>query len=196
MRPNDTDSLRHDHDRLVEILRERSVRRQRVLLASGRESDFYVDARRTTLHPEGAALVARLLLSRLKPEIEGVGGPVTGADPITGAAAALSHLAGRPVMGFMVRKEAKGHGLKLWVEGRSNLRDGAPVCVVEDTTTTGGSLLQAIQRVEDSGLVVAQVIVVVDREEGALERIEAAGYRMEALVGRRELLGDPDPAQG
>jgi orotate phosphoribosyltransferase len=93
-------------------------------------------------------------------------------------------------MGFMVRKQPKGHGLKLWVEGRGNLQDGDKVCLVEDTVTTGGSLLQAIQHVEDSGLVVAQVLVVVDREEGAAERMAEAGYRMEALVGRRELLGE------
>lgn len=190
MRPLDADALAHDHGRLVAILRERSVRRQRVLLASGRESDFYVDARRTTLHPEGAAVVARLLLGRLKPGLVGVGGPVTGADPMTGAAVALSHWLDRPLMGFMVRKQPKGHGLKLWVEGRANFADGDRVCLIEDTVTTGGSLLQAIEHVEATGLIVAQVVVVVDREEGARERIAEAGYDMEALVGRRELLGE------
>ena len=190
MRPLNPQTQAEDHARLVEILRERSVRRQRVVLASGRESDFYVDARATTLHPEGAACVARLMLHRLQPGLAGIGGPVTGADPITGATVALSHLAGRPLMGFMVRKLPKGHGLKLWVEGRGNLQDGDKVCLVEDTVTTGGSLLRAIEHVEESGLVVAQVLVVVDREEGAAERMAAAGYRMEALVGRRELLGE------
>lgn len=190
MRPLTPETQAEDHTRLVALLRQRSVRRQRVLLASGRESDFYVDARATTLHPEGAALVARLLLHRLQPTLAGVGGPVTGADPITGATVALSHLVGRPLMGFMVRKQPKGHGLKLWVEGRGNLQDGDKVCVVEDTVTTGGSLLRAIEHVEASGLVVAQVMVVVDREEGAAERIAQAGYTMEALVGRRELLGE------
>ena len=118
---------------------------------------------RATLEEVLAALVARLLLARLQPDLAGVGGPVTGADPITGATVALSHLAGRPLMGFMVRKEPKGHGLKLWVEGRGNLQDGDKVCIVEDTVTTGGSLLRAIEHVEASGLVVAQVVVVVDR---------------------------------
>lgn len=178
------------HDRLVALLRERSVRRQRVLLASGRESDFYVDARQTTLHPEGAACIAQLVLDMLDDDVSGVGGPVTGADPIAGAVAAISHLRGRPVAGFMVRKEPKGHGLKLWVEGRANLADGARVAMVEDTVTTGGSLIQAIERVEANGLVVAQVIVVVDREEGARERLAEAGYDLIALTGRRELLGE------
>ncbi len=175
-------------ERLKALLLERSVRRQRVILASGRESDFYVDARQTTLHPEGAALIAELVLERLLPEVVAVGGPVTGADPIAGAVAAVSFLRGRPVQGFMVRKEPKGHGLRLWVEGRGSLPDGAPVCIVEDTATTGGSLLTAIERVEQEGLRVVQCIVVVDREEGAVERLAAAGYRLEALIGREALL--------
>ena len=98
--------------RLIEILQERSVRRERVILASGKESDFYVDARQTTLHAEGAALVAELILARLRPDVVAVGGPVTGADPIAGAVAAISWTQARPVQGFMVRKEPKGHGLR------------------------------------------------------------------------------------
>jgi len=178
------------HDRLVALLRDRSVRRERVTLASGRESDFYVDARQTTLHPEGAACIAELILDLLDEDVVGVGGPVTGADPIAGAVAVLSHLRGRPVAGFMVRKEPKGHGLKLWVEGRANLPPGARVAMVEDTVTTGGSLIRAIERVEANNLEVAQVIVVVDREEGARERLAEAGYDLIALTGRRELLGE------
>lgn len=174
--------------RLIEILRERSVRRQRVVLASGAESDFYVDARQTTLHPEGAALIAGLLLDLLSPEVLAVGGPVTGADPIAGAVAAISWTRGRPIQGFMVRKEPKGHGLRQWIEGRGGLPDGAPVAVVEDTTTTGGSLLTAIERVEEEGLRVVQCFTVVDRQEGASERLEARGLRLHALVTRDELL--------
>lgn len=174
--------------RLIAVLRERSVRRQRVILASGLESDFYVDARATTLHPEGAALVASLVLARLRPEVLAVGGPVTGADPIAGAVAAVSWLQGRPVQGFMVRKEPKGHGLRQWIEGRGGLVEGAPVCVIEDTTTTGGSLLTAIERVEEEGLTVVQCMTVVDRQEGAAERLAGYGYALEALVTRRELL--------
>ena len=174
--------------RLVALLRERSVQRKRVVLASGRESDFYVDARQTTLHAEGAALIAAGILDRLSAEVIGVGGPVTGADPIAGAVAALSWGRGRPVHGFMVRKEPKGHGLRQWIEGRGNLPDGSAVCVVEDTVTTGGSLLTAISRVEEEGLRVVQVIAVVDRQEGGAERLGEAGYRLEALVGQADLL--------
>jgi orotate phosphoribosyltransferase len=175
--------------RLIELLLELSVRRERVVLASGRESDFYVDARQTTLHAEGAALIAQLIRERLKPEVVGVGGPVTGADPITGAVIAQSWRTGRSLHGFMVRKEPKSHGLKLWVEGKSNFSEGSPVCLLEDTVTTGGSLIRAAARLREEGLDVVQCIVVVDREEGAREKLAEAGIQLEALVGRRDLVG-------
>lgn len=181
-------SPQDSHARLVAILKDRSVRRQRVVLASGKESDFYVDARLTTLDPEGAWLIAGLLLARLQPEVLGVGGPVTGADPIAGAVAARSFADGRPLFGFMVRKEPKGHGMRRWVEGRANLPDGAPVAVLEDTTTSGGSLLTAVQRAEAEGLRVVQCLTVVDRQEGASELLAQAGYRLEALTTASELL--------
>lgn len=177
-------------DRLIEILKERSVRFGSFVLASGRESDLYVDARQTTLDPEGAALLARHFLDRLGPEVRGVGGPVTGADPITGAIVARSWNEGRPIHGFMVRKEPKQHGTGNQVEGRAGLPDGAKVCMIEDTVTTGGSLLSAIHAVEAAGLEVVQVLCVVDREEGAVERLAGAGYTLEPLV-RRSDLEDP-----
>jgi len=173
--------------RLVEILLERSVRHGTFTLASGKTSDLYVDARQTTLSPEGAAVIAELILDRLHPEAVGVGGPVTGADPITGAVALLSWQRDRPIHGFMVRKAAKAHGTGNQVEGRAGLPDGAKVCMIEDTVTTGGSLIEAIHAVEAAGLEVVQVICVVDRCEGAAERFAEAGYILEALVTRRDI---------
>ncbi len=173
--------------RLVEILKERSVRRQRFVLASGKESDFYVDVRQTTLHPEGAFLVASMILERLRPDVKAVGGPVTGADPIAGAVAAISFTKGRAVQGFMVRKALKDHGTGQWIEGRGGLTDGDPVCVVEDTVTSGGSVLEAIRTIEREGLRVVQCLCVVDRGEGAKERFASAGFTLESLVTRAEL---------
>ena len=163
-----------------------------ITLSSGKRSDFYINGKKISLDPEGLYLMARLMLDQLAelPEVTAIGGLTLGADPIAAAICALSHETGQNLRAFMVRKEPKGHGLKLWVEGRGNLQDGDRVCIVEDTVTTGGSLLRAIEHVEASGLVVAQVVVVVDREEGARERIAEAGYDMEALVGRAELLGE------
>ena len=173
--------------RLIEILKERSVRTGTFTLASGKTSDLYVDARQTTLSPEGATVLAKLILEHLHPEAVGIGGPVTGADPITGAVITHSWQQGRPLHGFMVRKEPKGHGAGNQVEGRFGLPDGAKVTMIEDTVTTGGSLLKAIKAVEAAGLEVVQVLCVVDRCEGAAEIFEQAGYALEALVTRADI---------
>jgi orotate phosphoribosyltransferase len=173
---------------LIALLKEKSVRTGKFTLASGKESTFYVDARQTTLNARGAHLIAELILDCLEPSVQGVGGPVTGADPIAGAVAQLSHIKGVPRHGFMVRKEPKGHGANNWVEGRNNLPDGAHLCVIEDTVTTGGSLLRAVGKLEELGYKVVQCITVVDREEGAKKRIETAGYPYVSLVTKSELI--------
>ncbi|MCP4809906.1 MAG: orotate phosphoribosyltransferase [Proteobacteria bacterium] len=175
--------------RLVELLRELSYQRKKVILASGRESDFYVDGRQTTLNAEGSWLVGNLVLDALKPEVDGVGGLVVGADPIAAATAAVSFHRDRPVHAFLVRKQAKGHGMKKHVEGRKSLPDGSKVCVVEDTCTTGGSMLRAIELCQAEGLEVVQCLTIVDRNEGAVERLADAGYTLETLVTRAELEG-------
>ncbi len=174
-------------ERLITLLKERSVRWGRFTLASGRESDFYVDGKQTTLHAEGAWLIGNLIVERLHPEVGAVGGLTLGADPIAAAVAAVSFSRGRPVHGFIVRKDVKGHGTGRWVEGRGNVPDGMGVCIVEDTTTTGGSLLAAVDRAEAEGLRVLQCLTVVDREEGAAEALAARGLELHALVRRSDL---------
>ena len=178
--------------RLIQLLRERSARRGRFTLASGRESDLYVDVKQTSLWPEGAFLIARLMIARLNPDIVAVGGPTLGADPIVCAIAPVSHLVGRPLPAFIVRKEAKGHGTQQWLEGHGALPAGARVAVLEDTTTTGGSLLKAVLRVREAGLVVAQCLTVVDRQEGASEALAAEGLTLDALVTRADLFPPGD----
>ncbi len=175
--------------RLIDILRERSCRSGRFTLASGRESDFYVDVRQTALNAEGSYLLGRLLLPALAPDIAGVGGPTMGADPLVTAITVSSWAAGRPVHGFLIRKHPKGHGTQRYIEGRSSLPDGSRVCIIEDTTTTGGSLITAVGRARAEGLEVVQAIVVVDRQEGAAERVAAeTGLSLDALFTRGELL--------
>jgi orotate phosphoribosyltransferase len=176
------------HARLLAILRERSVKIGRFVLASGRESDLYVDVRQTTLNAEGSWVVAKLILERLRPEVAAVGGLTLGADPIACAVAPVAWAAGRTVHAFLIRKEAKGHGTQEWLEGKSSLPPGTKVAIVEDTTTTGGSLLTAIDRARASGLDVVQCITVVDRQEGAAEALAARGFALEALATRAELL--------
>jgi orotate phosphoribosyltransferase len=177
-----------DHQRLLAILREKSVRRGTFRLTSGKESDLYVDVRVTSLHAEGSFRIAQLVLARLRPEIVGIGGMTLGADPIACATTAVAFAVGRTLHGFLIRKEAKAHGTGQAVEGIANLPPGSPVCVVEDTTTTGGSLLRAIELAKAAGLHVAQVLTVVEREEGAREALAAAGYALECLTDRTELL--------
>lgn len=185
----------NDRQRLVHLLRELSYERRHVILASGRESDFYVDARQTTLNAEGAALVGRLVLATIRglgEDVDGVGGMTMGADPIATATSVLSTLdGGKPLHAFYVRKQPKDHGTGATVEGRKNLPDGSKVVVVEDTSTTGGSAWRAVERCRSEGLDVVAVITVVDREEGAAEFVTSKGLELLKLVGRGELEGAP-----
>ncbi len=176
-------------ERLIALLKEKSYRRRRVVLASGRESDFYVDGRQTTLNAEGACLVGRLLFDLLLPEVQGVGGLVIGADPIATAIAMTSwqRRPTSPVHAFLVRKEAKGHGTGRLIEGRENLPNGSKVCIVDDTVTTGGSLLRAANACAAEGLIVVQFLAIVDREEGGAEAIAERGLPFSALIRRAEL---------
>ena len=178
------------HDELVDLLREKSVRVGEFTLASGRNSDFYVDVRQTALHFRGAELIARLILERIHDTANGVGGMTLGADPIACSVTALSNSLGRPIHGFIIRKEPKGHGTGQYLVGEKNLPPGSKVVMVEDTTTTGGSLIKAIERAQGAGLEVIQCITVVDRQEGAKEALAAAGYTLEALTDITELLGE------
>ena len=172
---------------LIDLLHQKSVRFGEFTLASGKRSDFYVDARQTTLHARGSFLIGSLILQKIHPDVVAIGGPVTGAIPIVGAVTVLSSSKNRPIHGFMVRKEAKSYGAQNWIEGRENIPMDSAICVVEDTVTTGGSLLKAIQKLQEAGYKVIQTIAVVDREEGARELIEAAGFSFEALVTRSDL---------
>lgn len=173
--------------RLLALLREKAVSKGDFTLASGRSSSYYVDGRLVTLHPEGAYLIARVILDLLDREgieAELIGGLSMGADPIAGAVAAVSHTLGRPLSGFMVRKKAKDHGTGKLVEG--DLTGGARALVVDDVITTAGSTLEAIRAVEQAGCSVVAVICVIDREEGGRAALE--GYRFLPLYRVSELL--------
>lgn len=183
-------ALENDHRRLLELLRTLSFERRKVTLASGRESDFYVDCKRTSLTAEGHWLIGRLLLDRIvrhDAAVVAVGGLTLGADPIASAVSMASWLAARPLHGFIVRKEVKGHGTGRWIEGPA-LQPGDRVAIVEDVVTTGGSGLKACEKAEAAGLVVSGVFALVDRQEGGREAVEAKGYRLESLFTRSDFL--------
>lgn len=189
-------SLESDRQELATILRQKSVKTGKFTLASGKESDLYVDCRVTTLDARGAVLVGRVLHDLLRREegsrnlqIGSLGGLTLGADPITLSVAIASSLAGDqpPVQAFVVRKEAKGHGRGKRIEG--NFTPDQPVVVVDDVITTGDSTLKAIQAIEDEGGKVAFALILVDRQEGGRENIESKGYPVVAAFTRQELVG-------
>jgi len=174
--------------RLLQLLKEQAVVLGKVRLSSGKESDYYLDERVVTLSPEGAYLTAKIILDMLKDmEVDAVGGPTVAADPIAGAVAAVSYVEGRPISGFMVRKEPKGHGMGKQVEGP--IESGLKVVIVDGTMTTGASVLKAIEAVENEGCEVVKVILLIDRLEGGREKIEGRGYDFTAIFTRDDLLG-------
>jgi orotate phosphoribosyltransferase len=168
---------------LDSLLLARSVRRGHFVLASGRTSEFYVDARLTTMSAEGLMLIGRLGLAALREAgwtPTAVGGLTMGADPVAYAIAAASVSSAPIVDAFSVRKEAKAHGTGRRVEG--NFKAGTPVVVVEDVITSGGSALKAIEAIREEGGLVLGILAVVDREEGGRAALEAAGHRVVALT--------------
>jgi orotate phosphoribosyltransferase len=178
-----------EHQRLVELLARRSARRGHFTLASGRTSTLYIDARLTSMSPEGLATIGPLGLGALDTlgwNVHAVGGLTLGADPIAYAIAYASMLAGKPVRAFTVRKEAKAHGTGRLVEGP--FERGDRVAIVEDVITTGGSALRATEAVRAAGGEIAGVLALVDREEGGREALEAAGLRVHALTTASEIV--------
>jgi len=184
-------SFETDRARLLELLRTLSFARRKVLLASGKESDFYIDCKRTALTAEGHVLVGRCLLAlvrEVQPLVRGVGGLTLGADPLASAIALTSFLEGAPVDSFIVRKEPKGHGTGQWIEGRTTIPDGSRVVVLEDVVTSGGSALKAIERTRAENLVPVACLALVDRLEGGREAIEAAGVPLRSLFTRKDFI--------
>jgi orotate phosphoribosyltransferase len=178
-----------EHERLVTLLAERSAKRGKFTLSSGRESTMYIDARLTTMSPEGQATIGPLALARLASEgiaADSVGGLTLGADPVSYSIAYASALAGKPIRAFTVRKEAKAHGTGQLIEGP--FRKGDRVVVIEDVITTGGSALKAVAAVRKAGATVLAVLAVVDREEGGREAIAAEGIPVLCLATGTEIM--------
>jgi orotate phosphoribosyltransferase len=174
---------------LLDLILDVSFERRKVTLASGRESDFYLDLRQTLMRPLGVQLAGRLTYEKLQtgPRIDAVGGMAVGAVPYVSAVlgAAAQADPATPLVGFFVRKEAKKHGLGRQIEGA--FAQGQTVALVEDTTTTGGSTLEALDIVEGAGGKVARVLCLVDRGEGAAEAFSARGVTLEAIFTRADL---------
>ena len=170
---------------LLAIIRRRSLLRNRdFTLSSGRSSNFFFDMKRTMFDPQAAPLIADLLFDRIKSEgVDGIGGLETGAIPIVALLCARSWPE-KPLKGFFVRKETKGHGTDQRIDGL--LDEGARVVVFEDVTTTGASAMQAIDAAQAQGATIVKVISVVDRLEGAAENFRKAGVGFDSLFTWRD----------
>jgi orotate phosphoribosyltransferase len=178
-----------DSSALITLLAERSAKRGRFKLASGKESDFYIDARLTTMSPEGLSLIGPLALSALRKtgwRIDAVGGLTLGADPISYAISYASAASDRPLRAFTVRKEPKAHGTGKLLEGP--VREGDSVAIIEDVITTGGSALRAIEAVRSAKMSVSGVLALVDREEGGRQAIEKAGVSVVSLATASQII--------
>ena len=177
--------------RLAQLVTSLAIVRGRVTLASGVESDFYVDMRRATLHHEAAPLIGHVMLDMLEEtglgtdDVDAVGGLTMGADPVATAMLHAAASRGLDLDAFVVRKAAKDHGMRRRIEGPEVT--GRRVVVLEDTSTTGGSPLEAVGALRDAGATVLAVAVVVDRDTGARERIEAQGLPYCAALGLADL---------
>jgi len=181
-----------ERERLVELLRERSFERKRVVLASGRESDFFIDCKQTALTAEGHFLLGALMFDALDglPRCDAVAGVELGGCPLASAVSLTSFVRGRPLPALYVRKEAKDHGSKRLIEGDRALVPGMAVVMLEDVITTGGSTLKAVDKITVAGARVVGVVAIVDRLEGGAEAIRAAGLPVVSICTRRDFIPD------
>lgn len=184
----------YDKQALIALVREKALKFGNFTLASGKKATYYLDGKQVTLDSVGARLVADGLLDLLEQAgmPKAVGGMSIGADPITAAVITMSGVRGKPLVGFMVRKEPKGHGTNKYIEGPVNPGDTA--VIVEDVVTTGGSSLQAIERAEAFGLKIAGVLAIIDRMEGGAEAFTQRGYQFASLLSIRDFGIEPPAA--
>jgi orotate phosphoribosyltransferase len=185
---------------LLELLRARAFQRKRVLLASGRESDFFIDCKQAVLTAEGHALAGAAMLEVLDPAgalgaCVAVAGVELGGCPLASAVALTSYQRGAPLDAVYVRKDAKDHGSRRLLEGDTRLLPGARIALLEDVVTTGGSTLKAAAKLRDAGYQVAGVIALVDRLEGGRQAIEADGMKLVALFTRHDFIPAEDPGR-
>lgn len=173
----DLTSLRHN---LLDLFCQLAYKEGDFVLSSGQPSSYYINGKQVTLHPQGALAVARLLLPLLPEDTQAVAGLTLGADPIVSAVSVVSVYENRPIPALIIRKEAKGHGTRAYIEGPT-LPEGAKIVVLEDVVTTGQSALKAVERLQDAGYSVNLVISLIDRLQGGAELYAASGLQFQAL---------------
>jgi orotate phosphoribosyltransferase len=176
----------YDRQRLIGLIQQHALQFGSFVLASGKTASFYLDCRQLTLHPQGANQVGAGMLQLLASDMpDAIGGMAIGADPISAATITLAGQQNLNLLGFIVRKEAKQHGMGRQVEGP--VKAGMRAVIVEDVVTSGGSALKAVDAAREFGLTVDRILAVVDRLEGGREAIESQGLKLETLVTVHDL---------
>jgi len=171
----------YDRQNLIALVRERALQFGDFTLASGQKSGYYLDGKQVNLFSQGLRLVSEGLLDLLEGvAFDAVGGMSIGADPIIGGMLVVAAERGQSLRGFLVRKEAKGHGTNRFIEGP--VEPGMRVVVIDDVVTTGGSSLQAVERMEEFGCKVVQVVGIIDRLQGGATNFAARGLTFRALL--------------
>jgi orotate phosphoribosyltransferase len=168
------------HQKLLNLFCRLAYQEGDFILSSGQASSYYINGKQVTLNPQGALAIGRILLSRLPENTQAVAGLTLGADPIVTAVSVVSAYENRPIPALIIRKEAKGHGTKAYIEGPT-LPENATVVVLEDVVTTGRSAMKAVERLRDAGYTVNQVISLVDRLQGGAEFYQSVGLKFEAV---------------
>lgn len=171
---------------LLELLTKYAYSQGDFLLSSGARSSYYINGKQVTLRAEGAWAIGRLLFSLLPEDTEAVAGLTLGADPLVSAVSVVSAYENKPIQALIVRKEAKGHGTKAYIEGPT-LTTGAKVVVLEDVVTSGRSAMLAVERLQAAGYRVEQIIAVVDREQGGAEFYQSRGLKFQSLFSIKEI---------
>jgi orotate phosphoribosyltransferase len=184
MSKQEIQSLREE---LLEMIKRDAYVKGKITLSSGKQSDYYIDARRVTLCPRGAYLCARLILDHLKDNpVDAIGGPTLGADPMIGAVGVIGMRQGQDFSTFIIRKAPKAHGQQKQVEGPL-LQEGQRVVIIDDVATTGKAFLQSLDVLDHMRISVDQAICIVDRGEGAKQALAARGCELMSLFDIGEI---------
>ena len=181
-------AMSKDRQDLFDLIKKNAFFKGKVILSSGKESDYYLDARLVTLSAPGAYHTARIMLDMVKDDaLDAIGGPTLGADPMVGAVGSLSHQQGRPLNTFIIRKAPKAHGKQQQVEGPL-LKEGAKVIIIDDVATTGKAFVESIEVLTKMNVKVLKAICVVDRQEGAGEALAKYAVPLESIFTAKEFL--------
>ena len=180
--------IAQDRSELFHLLKTIAFSKGKFILSSGKESNFYLDARLVTLSAPGAYLTARMILDMTKEDqLDAIGGPTLGADPMVGAIASLSHQNNRPINTFIIRKQPKAHGKQQQVEGPL-LKEGASVVIIDDVATTGKAFVESIEVLQKMNIKIIKAICVIDRGEGAREALAKYNVPLESIFTISEFL--------